>query len=464
MRSPFKQLISVNFRFATRQYRKALSLGSIILGPDFTRNAYLEIFTVLRYVFLIMPVVYLPFACYDFLEYFRTEKYPAFIIYDLIFYPAILAMNLVLNFSGLHRASMARLKLVCRLGVLFLSLSGTCFTIVLFQVLPEFSIFAAAMLGVAILFRFPDSTKYYLYALNYAILYAFIFYNGIVEPILLQNPLFVFFLIIIFDRVTYLTMANNYLKTRHILQLNQRLQREDVDKSDMISIAVHDLKSPLSGIMSISRLMRENMVSFPDLEKTEILSDIEASSRKILSKIEDLVDIAAAGFEDAKVTYEMFDINSFIYAAVQNFNYQASLKRIEFYTRFEKNYQQVYSDKKAVSRILDNLVSNAVKFSPSGGTIFIQSRALQHEGEFVQVEIRDEGPGFTEQDRQRIYSRFTRLSARPTADESSTGIGLFAVNKMIEVLNARILLTSESGKGSVFTVTFPAAALQREGA
>ncbi|TGK39124.1 sensor histidine kinase [Leptospira andrefontaineae] len=455
MQALLRFLFGLNYRFALRQYRKAKILSSVNFAPVFTRNAYLEILIVLRYVYLILPIIILPFAFYDLVDAFSDAKDNSFVLFDLVFYAVFLTMNVLLNSGRLHRADLDRIKLLCRIGVLLLSLTGTCITVVVFPRLPEISLFSTAMFSVAIMFRFPDHTKYFIYTINYAILYGFIYYSGNREPVLLQNPLVTLFLILIFDRVSFLTLANTYLKTQRIIRLNERLREEDTNKSDMISIAVHDLKSPLSGIMSISTILRKNLKSFSDKEKKEILTDIESSSRKILGHIDDLVGIAASGFENIKIDYDIFNINSYIRSTIQNFDYQASLKRIQFHTQFDKEDLKIRSDRKAVASILDNLVSNAVKYSPPGGSIFIHSKLIKDNGDFIQIQISDEGKGFTDEDKKLLFSRFTRLSAKPTGNEPSTGVGLYAVHRLVELLNAKISLESKPGQGATFTLLFP---------
>ena len=109
-----------------------------------------------------------------------------------------------------------------------------------------------------------------------------------------------------------------------------------------------------------------------------------------------------------------------------------------------------------MTRIVDNLLSNAVKYSPRGGNIFVRSG---HEGEdsrHAQIAIEDEGAGFSEEDRRHLFGRRERLSARPTAGESSTGLGLFTVHRLVKILKgAEIKLESRPGEGANFVLTLP---------
>ena len=449
-----KRMLGVNLRFALRQFKNFRDLTGRDLGQEFARTAYLEIYTVLRYVYLVLPVVYIPFALYDFWSIFYDPT-PGYLIYfNMGFYPVLLAMNLLLNKKFLNRGDLRRLKYICRGGVFILSVSGNLANLMLFYGSGDLSIFVVSLLSIAVIYRFPDRTKYYIYAVNYIMLYGFLFYLGENDPTRIQNPIFVLALILLLDRVSLLTLAARYMEHQRIARLNQLLLEADQNKSDMIGIAIHDLKSPLSGILSVCKLVRERPGDFPETELREILNEIEGSSRSILGKIEDLVSIASTGVMDPGKS-DKLDVNSFIHATVQNYNYQASLKNIHFYTRLAHDKPMVFCDPIALAGILDNLVSNAIKYSPPGGNVFVHSRLKPGKipGEnVVQIDVSDEGPGFTPEDREHLFSRFTTLSARPTDDESSTGVGLYAVYRMLEQIGGEITLESEPGQGARFTV------------
>ena len=105
-------------------------------------------------------------------------------------------------------------------------------------------------------------------------------------------------------------------------------------------------------------------------------------------------------------------------------------------------------------QVLENLVSNAVKYSPPGKNIFVR---LQHSAEAVRCEVQDEGPGLSPEDQKKLFGKFARLSAKPTGGEHSTGLGLSIVKKMVEAMNGKVWCESELGKGATFIVEFPTA-------
>jgi len=103
-------------------------------------------------------------------------------------------------------------------------------------------------------------------------------------------------------------------------------------------------------------------------------------------------------------------------------------------------------------QVLENLVSNAVKYSPPGRDIFVR---LQRHAQVVRVEVQDQGPGLSAEDQKKLFGKFARLSAKPTGGEHSTGLGLSIVKKMVEAMNGKVWCESEPGHGATFIVEFP---------
>lgn len=455
-----------NFRFALHQYSKTRRQTARSPGRDFPRAAYTEVHTVVRYIYLILPVVYIPFTVYDFASVAVGWSLNFRMVYfDTGLYLVLLTMGLSFGAARANRMSLRSLRLHCTIGVGLFSLGGTVATLLLFEQARDLSLFTGVLLAIAILFRFPDYTKFGIYTINYVILYTFFWFEGVVHPVLLQNPMFVLCIIILFDRVTYFSMSNNYFRNQRILELNRVILEEDRNKSEMISIAIHDLKSPVTGIMSVSTLLRESPDGFSAQERDEILSEVQESSRSILGHIEDLVDIARSGIGGVQLFYETFDVLDVVYGTVQNFNYQASLKHIQIYTRFADGASIIHSDRRALAGIFENLVSNAIKYSPPGGSVLLQSRYRQTG--VLTVDVCDEGPGFTAEDRSRLFGQFSRLSARPTGGESSTGIGLFTVYKLAQLLDGvevdlENMNDEDHGEGTKFSVSIPLADLDTD--
>ena len=110
------------------------------------------------------------------------------------------------------------------------------------------------------------------------------------------------------------------------------------------------------------------------------------------------------------------------------------------------------ADRGATVQILDNLLSNAVKYSPSGTTVHLETRVSQNR---AVVQVRDEGPGISQTDQKKLFRKFTRLSAKPTGGESSTGLGLSIVKRLAEAMNGSVHCESSLGQGTSFCLSLP---------
>jgi signal transduction histidine kinase len=108
------------------------------------------------------------------------------------------------------------------------------------------------------------------------------------------------------------------------------------------------------------------------------------------------------------------------------------------------------------NQIFENLISNAIKFSPPGKNIFV---IVTDQGENVVTSVKDQGPGMNDDDKKKLFNKYQKLSAKPTGNESSTGLGLSIVKKYVEAMNGKIWCESEYGKGAAFFVSFPKARL-----
>jgi two-component system sensor histidine kinase/response regulator len=137
---------------------------------------------------------------------------------------------------------------------------------------------------------------------------------------------------------------------------------------------------------------------------------------------------------------------------MQQYRDAARQKDMELRTDFPAEPVLAWGDSTALDHVLDNLLSNALKFSPPGKPIQLCVRAVDGHVECI---VRDEGPGFTEADQALMFRRYKRLSARPTAGEPSTGLGLSIVRKLVQAMNGELHFQSTPGQGTAFTVRLP---------
>ena len=215
-----------------------------------------------------------------------------------------------------------------------------------------------------------------------------------------------------------------------------------------MNIVAHDLKSPLNRINGLVHLIEID--NAPEA-LSQYLEIAKKTTQGGLALITDLLDLNAATGAHLTPTKKEVDLMELIDRKIESFRESALSKKIEV-QKMNSKPAVVKTDPEFISRILDNLISNAIKFSHPNSTVAINFGATSKEFFFS---IKDTGPGFSEEDKAQMFQKFKRLSATPTAGESSNGLGLALIKFLVTRLNGSIDLTSENRKGSEFVVTIP---------
>jgi signal transduction histidine kinase len=241
--------------------------------------------------------------------------------------------------------------------------------------------------------------------------------------------------------------------TDELEKTNQALIKLNQDKNEFLGIAAHDLKNPLSAIQGYAEMIIEDCDDMPKSEIIDVSRLILNSSRQMFELVRNLLDVNA--IESGKINAEpsCVDILSTVQTLVDSYSERAKTKNISLQLHQKNNPYYALVDKNALHQILDNLISNAVKYSPYGKHVNIRMRQFE---KTVGCEIQDEGQGLSETDQKKLFGKFTRLTPEPTGKEDSTGLGLFIVKKLVEAMNGNVWCESELGKGTSFFLEFPA--------
>ncbi|GIV53654.1 MAG: hypothetical protein KatS3mg039_0172 [Candidatus Kapaibacterium sp.] len=234
-------------------------------------------------------------------------------------------------------------------------------------------------------------------------------------------------------------------------QANERLHTLDRERSELLSIVTHDLKNLVASIKLSAEVLRHpKTVAKPDvLHKT--VSRILEVADSMQHLISSLLDVSALEAGRLAVELVPLAVHPIAQAIIERYQPHAESKRISLLSSIEPAW--VIGDKVRIQEIIDNLVSNAVKYTPQGGEVRM---LLARRGTVVRLVVSDTGPGFTDEDKQHLFTKFRRLSARPTGGESSTGLGLAIVKKLVELMHGTIWLESTKGEGAIFYVELPA--------
>jgi two-component system sensor histidine kinase/response regulator len=230
-----------------------------------------------------------------------------------------------------------------------------------------------------------------------------------------------------------------------------RLKQLAEDKDELLGILAHDLKNYLGGINMSAELMSRQIERFKDERITQLSDNMIRSSSSAMAFVKEFLANSATdhGFTLKPTAINLADVAS---GAVEQYQEAARRKKITIQTKFPAETVLALADTLALDQILDNLISNALKFSPPDKQIFLSVRAVNHHAECV---IRDEGPGFTAEDKAKMFRRYGRLSARPTGGEPSTGLGLSIVRKLVVGMGGKLICESVPGNGAAFTVCLP---------
>lgn len=238
---------------------------------------------------------------------------------------------------------------------------------------------------------------------------------------------------------------------RQLRDVNARLVRLNEEKDHFLGIATHDLKSPLNGVLGLVNLMKlQHSNLTPD--QLQYLNLMENSCVNMHMLIQNLLDVNRIEQGKNAINKEYIAINGLLKKQYHVFRQTAEKKNISLILEDHVPDFSIHTDPEILNRILENLISNAIKFSPAHKEVAINVvRTETH----IRFEVLDQGPGLSAVDKQKIFGKFQRLSARPTGGETSSGLGLSIVKELVLALNGSIVVESEENKGAKFIVQLP---------
>ncbi len=231
---------------------------------------------------------------------------------------------------------------------------------------------------------------------------------------------------------------------------NHELTELNVEKNYIIGIVAHDLKSPLNnlkGLLDVFKMRFQN----PNEEQIKYMDLMFKSIERMKSMISRILDVNAVEQKDLNINMKEVDLGELIRNLVADKADSALSKKINIKTEFTDQKYLASVDDEFYYQVMENLITNAIKFSPFNKNIYVK---LQEENGTVRTEIKDEGPGINEEEKSKLFKKFSKLSARPTNGESSTGLGLSIVKRYVEAMNGQVWCESQIGKGTSFIVEF----------
>lgn len=222
------------------------------------------------------------------------------------------------------------------------------------------------------------------------------------------------------------------------------------EKNNFVRILAHDLRSPLSQIIGITEILKIDQVE-PSKDEAQLLSKISEGAHRINEMIDKILNVESLNNQSSPIAYEDVKVAPLLEEVAQRFASSAREKGIGIIINNCSKDYVLTSDHVLLLQILDNLMSNAIKFSRHNGQVELSAVCGEKS---LLLKVTDEGPGFSEADQTLMFNKFQKLSAQPTGNESSTGLGLSIIKRYVDDLEGKIWLETKLGHGSTFFVEF----------
>jgi len=242
--------------------------------------------------------------------------------------------------------------------------------------------------------------------------------------------------------VTMLAYVKNLRKNKLILAQNQKLNELNTEKNQLMAIVSHDLSSPFTAIRMWANTLTDTSKKADLAETKEMILKTATFGLNTIQKI-----LTIDKGEINTLNLQEVDIADLLKSLHERFKTEATQKNISLKFRALQDQETILTDKNLLERALQNLVSNAIKFSHSGSEVGIST--YNHNREMI-FEVKDFGVGISEHDQDRLFERYSELSPKPTGVETSNGLGLSIVKRIAEELGGTISVQSSLGEGSTF--------------
>ncbi len=238
------------------------------------------------------------------------------------------------------------------------------------------------------------------------------------------------------------------------MQTLDRLRQLNDTKNKFLGIAAHDLRSPLAAVQSYSDLLADPDTVTDTDRKDFILGRIKSITTRMLNLINDLLDISAIESGQLKLDLQPTELTPFLKETLANHELTAKSKNITVSGEIPENLPTVEIDSRRIAQVIDNLISNAVKFSPKDTTVTLRAISVDSG---VKISVSDQGQGIPPEELKKLFQEFGKTSVKPTDGEKSTGLGLAIVKKIISGHGGQVGVSSQVGVGSTFHFTLPVA-------
>lgn len=266
-------------------------------------------------------------------------------------------------------------------------------------------------------------------------------------------------------------------KNRTLREANDRLQELDKMKSNFLATVSHELRKPLTSVIGYSEMLLEGMAGALNDEQREYVSTIMEKGESLLGLISQILDLSRIESGNLRVHYSTFELRDILKAASTSVLPQAQKKKLNLEVKVPDDLAPYRGDREKIGQVAVNLLGNAVKFTPEGGTVTLQADVWEGQRKhpkttgtdefggdalfgvetekFVRIVVQDSGVGIPAEKTERVFERFFQVDNSSTREYGGTGLGLSICKNFIDAHQGDIWCDSDTGKGAKFTILLP---------
>lgn len=237
-------------------------------------------------------------------------------------------------------------------------------------------------------------------------------------------------------------------------EAHERVSRLSEEKSDLLHMVAHDIRGPLMTFQTGVALVLEQLSAGRASDTLKVLNRMDRQTEAMHSLVNSLLDVEAIENGSRVMSIRRIDLRGMVEQVMDRFRENAQRKDITVEWAAPVGELEVMADELALCQVLENLVSNALKYCPIGGRVALR---VNRDGDSTQFQIQDNGPGIGADEQARLFTKFAHLSARPTDGESSHGLGLYIVAGLVKSMRGQVRCESRLGQGATFILALPSA-------
>lgn len=234
-------------------------------------------------------------------------------------------------------------------------------------------------------------------------------------------------------------------------QAYEHLKSLDLEKTEFVSIAAHQLRTPVTSARWALTYLQENQANLTDKQKL-LLSRAQESMDRVFNLVEELLELNRVEFGNVQLRKIPGSIEKLCEEIIQEHECISTSKKVTIHRNYAQHPRPTAFDADRLKQVVDNIIDNAIKYSDQNATITLTT---SYSEKFARIDIADTGIGISTQDAIRVFNKFTRLVDAEQIDPNGTGLGLYVSQKLIEAHNGAITLSQNKPKGSVFSIKLP---------